>query len=498
MAITDPVRPAAPEISPERRTEVQGNLREFLTLAEEAGELVVIEDADPNCEIGTLYELSVESERPPVLLFDRIKGYEPGYRIAMNVQNARILDRDRGLEAVQLARRERRRGVSPIPPEVVDRGPVCENILIGDAVHVLKFPAPQWHEADGGKYIGTECMIINKDPDSDWVNVGTYRAQVQDDKTLTVFIEPGKQGSVIREKYWARGEACPMVVSVGQAMVLSRLAGSASRHGESEFDLAGGRLGRPIQVVKGQITGLPFPADAEVVFEGYMPPPEEESRAEGPFGEWPGYYASSTRPEPVLRVQAIYHRNSPIITGSPPVKPTYPGRTWSNVNGAAAIWDALEAAGVPAVKGVWKLQGGGSRLITVVAIEQQHAGHAKMAGLVATGCGPAAYLCRMTIVVDEDIDITDPVEVLWAMATRWDPKSQTDIVDDCWTGHIDPVLAPAKRDAHNISNSRAINYATRPYNWRDEFPKVNVVSPEYADQVRAKWADKLPFLRKPQ
>jgi UbiD family decarboxylase len=497
MAIGDPARPAGLQIDAERRVEAQGNLREFLKLAEEAGELVVIEDADPHCEIGALYELSVDNERPPVLLFDNIKGYEPGYRIAMNVQNARILDRERGMEAVQAARRERRRQVTPIPPEVVDSGPVCENILIGDAVHVLKFPAPQWHEADGGQYIGTECMIINKDPDSEWVNVGTYRAQVQDDKTLTVFIEPGKQGSIIREKYWARGEACPMVVCVGQAMVLSRLAGSASRYGESEFALAGGRLGRPLQVVSGQITGLPFPADAEVVFEGYMPPPEEEARAEGPFGEWPGYYASSTRPEPVLRVQAIYHRNNPIVTGSPPVKPTYEGRTWSNVNNAAAIWDALEAAGVPAVKGVWKLQGGGSRLITVISIEQQHGGHARMAGLVATGCGPAAYLGRMTIVVDEDVDITNPVEVLWAMATRWDPKTQTDIIDSCWTGHIDPVLSPAKREAHDITNSRAIIYAVRPFNWKDEFPQVNVVSPDYAEQIRAKWSDKLAFLRKP-
>ena len=99
---------------------------------------------------------------------------------------------------------------------------------------------------------------------------------------------------------------------------------------------------------------------------------------------------------------------------------------------------------MPGVKGVWKLPGGGSRFINVVAIEQQHAGHAKMAGLVATGCGPAAYLGRMTIIVDDDIDITNPAEVMWAMATRWDPKTQTDIIDGCWTGHIDPLLRPGQ------------------------------------------------------
>ncbi len=495
MAIVDPTRPTVAVVDPERANLVQGDLREYIRLAEELGQLVVIEDADPHCEIGALYEWSVQLERPPVLLFDHIKGFPPGYRIVMNVLNSRLTEPERGLAAVQAARRERRRQLTPIPPETVDNGPICENILLGDSVNVLKFPAPQWHVGDGGQYIGTECLIVNKDPDSDWVNVGTYRAQVQDAKTLTVFIEPGKQGNIIRQKYWARGEPCPMVVCVGQAPVLSALAGQSSRHGDSEMAVAGGRLGRPIPVIQGQLTGLPIPADAEVAFEGFMPPPEEEARAEGPFGEWPGYYASNTRPEPVLRVGAVYHRNDPIVTGSPPTKPTYAGRLWTNVAGAANIWDAIEAAGVPNVKGVWKLQGGGSRLITVVAIEQQHAGHAKMAGLVATGCGPAAYLGRLTVVVDDDVDITDPIEVLWAMATRWDPKTQTDIIDGCWTGHIDPRLDPAQRDAHDISNSRAIIYATRPWHWRDEFPKVNVVPPDYAEQIRAKWADKLAFLR---
>ena len=87
------------------------------------------------------------------------------------------------------------------------------------------------------------------------------------------------------------------------------------------------------------------------------------------------------------------------------------------------------------------------RFINVIAIEQQHAGHAKMAGLVAAGCGSNAYLGRIIIVVDHDIDITNTAEVMWALATRWDPKTQTDIIDGCWTGYIDPTLAPGVREA---------------------------------------------------
>jgi 4-hydroxy-3-polyprenylbenzoate decarboxylase len=117
-----------------------------------------------------------------------------------------------------------------------------------------------------------------------------------------------------------------------------------------------------------------------------------------------------------------------------------------------------------------------------------------MAGLVALGCGSNAYLGRAVIVVDDDIDITKPAEVMWAVATRWDPKTATDIIDGCWTGYIDPRLSADKRDAGDMTNSRMIIYATRPYHWKDEFPKVNTVSREYADKVRGKWKGKLRFL----
>ena len=178
-----------------------------------------------------------------------------------------------------------------------------------------------------------------------------------------------------------------MAISVGQAPILGVVASSAARTGESEYAIAGGRIGRPIRVVRGKATGLPIPADAELVFEGFMPPPSVDARQEGPFGEWPGYYASDHRPEPVLQVKAVYYRNDAIILGQPPTRPTLPGRQ-IKIPRVAALWDAIEAAGVPEVRGVWKLPAGGARrFIDIVADQRQlHAGHAKMAGLVAAGC----------------------------------------------------------------------------------------------------------------
>ena len=481
------------DISSADRQAALGDLRILIDLARDRSELAVIKGADPYLEMGALYELSLKKEKPPLLLFEDIKGAPADRRILMNMRFQTIFNGDLDLEALKRFRAARSNTRQGIPPRTVQSGPITENVLRGDAVNIDLFPTGHWHEHDGGRYIGTEVVIINKDPDTGWVNLGTYRVQVQDSKTLTVFIEPGKHGSLIREKWWARGEACPMVVCVGQAPILGMVAGTASRHGVCEYETAGARIGRPIDVVSGELTGLPIPADAEIAFEGFMPPPAEETRLEGPFAEWPGYYTTDAHPEPVVRVGAIYHRNNPIHTAQPPAKPTFPGRQPS-LAGMAALWDALENAGVPGIKGVWKPLGGGTRFINVISIQQLHQGHAKMAGLVATGSGPGAYLGRITIVVDDDIDITDPAEILWALATRWDPRTQTDIIDGCWSGYIDPVVSPEKRAANDITSSRIIIYAVKPWAWKNQFPKVNVVDGAYSRQIADKWRDKVNFI----
>jgi UbiD family decarboxylase len=474
--------------------EAKGNLREFIKQAESAGQLEIIQGADANLEIGALFELSFEKRYPPVLLFENIKNYPPGFRVVCNVRTAHFAAGDFNLETLRAFRRRQKEKQEPIPPREVKSGPIFENVYEGDAVNCLQFPAPKWHAGDGGNYIGTECMVITRDPDSDWVNFGTYRVMVQDERTLSVFIESGKHGDVIRRKYWNRGEPCPMAICVGQAPILGATASTPARHGESEYGVAGGLIGKPIDVVLSKVSGLPIPADAEIVFDGFMPLPENDSRPEGPFGEWPGYFASNERPEPVLQVHAVYHRNDPIIVGWPPTKPTKLGGAAGSITRLAAIWNALEAAGVPEICGVWTLPGAGYRFASVISIKQLHAGHAKMAGLVAAGCGAGAYMTRMIIVVDDDIDITNAAEVMWALSTRWDPKTQTDIIDDCWTGHIDPRLPPEKREKGDVSMSRIIMYAVRPFHWKEQYPRINEIPRAYEEEVRRKWEGKLKFL----
>jgi UbiD family decarboxylase len=476
------------------RVAALSDLRLFIEASRERGELEVIRGADPHLEIGALYELSLRHRYPPVLLFEDIVGCAAGMRVVVNTRFSRIFNGEISLDALKAFRARGKSNREPIPPRDVITGPIFENVLEGAEVDALKFPAPQWHDHDGGKYIGTECLCIVKDPESDWVNLGTYRTKVVDGKTLAVFIEPGKHGSIIRQKYWDRGESCPMVLVVGQAPVLGNVAGTSLRFGVSEFAAAGALIGEPIAVVRGKVTGLPIPADAELAFEGFVPPMSVASASEGPFGEWPGYYASGPHPEPVLQIEAIYHRNDPIVTGQPPTKPTLPGRQPS-IAGMAAIWDALENAGIPGVTGVWKPLGGGVRFANVISIKQMYPGHAKSVGLVAAGSGASAYLGRITIIVDEDIDITDHAEVMWALSTRWDPKTQTDIIDGGWSGHIDPILTHEQHETGDLTTSRIIIYAVRPFHTlADPYPRPITIEKHYLDDVAAKWKTSVRFL----
>ncbi len=265
------------------RIDALSDLRRFVEITEARGELKRIENADPHLEMGGLYELSLRDRYPPALMFERIQGCNADRRVLTNVRFSRIFVGPLDLDAVIRHRAAGKWEEKSIPPEEVETGPVFQNIITGDAVNIYDFPAVKWHDQDGGPYIGTECLVINKDPESDWVNLGTYRTQMHAPRKLTVFMEPGKHGALISEKYWSKGLPCPMAVSVGQAPILGVVAGTSSRSGISEYATAGGRIGQPIKVVRGKLTGLPIPADAELVFEGFMSPPTHETLPEGPF-----------------------------------------------------------------------------------------------------------------------------------------------------------------------------------------------------------------------
>lgn len=468
------------------------DLRDWLRKVEEAGQLVKIEGADWKTDIGLATEVLRSYKDAPAGLFDRIEGYPPGYRVLVNAFGDfwRIaftlgLPLSRDVRELLQLWRNKVKTLEPLSPKYVDDGPVMENVHMGDEVNILEFPAPIWHELDGGRYIGTGSMSITKDPDSNWVNLGTYRVMVHDEKHVGFYISPGKHGRIHRDKYFSRGQPCPAVVVCGEHPLLFAASGAEVPYGLSEYDWAGGVRGEPFEVIRGRITGLPIPADAEIALEGYAHP--GDMRMEGPFGEFTGYYASSARPEPVMEVKAVYHRDDPIIIGRPPGKPPFEDAKMDAFMKSALLWDYLEKAGVPDVTGVWGHLAGAVRMLWSVSIKQRYPGHARQAGHVAAQCHGGAYLGRYVVVVDDDIDVTNLDEVIWAVCTRSDPERSIDIIRRAWSGPLDPALPPGEKHF----NSRAVIDACRPFEWRNNFPLVCASSPDRFKEGMAKWSKAL-------
>ena len=254
------------------------DVREFLVRAEEQGELLRISGADWNLEIGTLGEIVNHARpEPPALLFEDVPGYPKGMRLLSGATNSSkrlaitlgLPVQETPLDVVR-AYRDRMKTHQPIPPRVVTKGAVLENVDRGDKIDLWKFPVPKLHELDGGRYIGTDDLVIMRDPEENWINAATYRSMVQDKDRVSLWISPGKHGRQIREKYFRAGRPCPVLISCGHDPLLFLAGGNELKYGLSEFDYAAGHRGAPYDVVLSEVHGLPMPAHAEIVIEGDM------------------------------------------------------------------------------------------------------------------------------------------------------------------------------------------------------------------------------------
>jgi UbiD family decarboxylase len=470
------------------------DLRAWLNQIDALGELRHVRGADWNLELGAISELNVKKDLPPALLFDEIKDYPEGYRVLtcstssparlssilrLPVQKTHkgLVDALRGKPAQWQAR------ASQYDFHLVKEGPVFENIQ--KQVDVNAFPSPLWHEMDGGRYIGTGCSVVTRDLDSDWINVGTYRVQALDRNHVALDMVSGKHGRIHYEKHKQAGKRFPVAIVVGADPLGYLISGIEVPFGMCEYNYMGAILGEKVSVVRGELTGLPFPSAAEIVLEGFVEPNDE--RPEGPFGEFHGYYPGKAGTAPVVTVERVYFRNDPIMVGSPPAKPPNDYSYSKAVMRSALLMDALAAAGVPDVKAVWAHEIGGARMFNVVAIRQRYAGHARQAGHILSQCGVGAYMSRYSVVVDEDIDPANLQEVMWAVATRTDPAIDIDIIQRGMGSKNDPMFVAYRYDA--AFSSKAIIDACRPWDHLAEFPAVAEASKELQEKTRAKWRE---------
>ncbi|MGZ9160180.1 MAG: UbiD family decarboxylase [Candidatus Limnocylindrales bacterium] len=485
MAITE-----RPGVTPRKGTSGWRDAREWIDRVQAIGELRVVRGVDWEAGIGEVTEMLDHAEGSPCVLFDDVPGYPSGHRVIVNCNGTparqavtlNLPPEEADHEGLFRFWRRTLSDFQAIESVVVDTGPIFENTLDGSDVDLEAFPVPIWHPQDGGRYIGTASMNILKDPDSPWVNVGTYRNQIFGRDELGIYISPGKHGRLIRDAYLARGEKIPVAVVVGaDPLLFMASCAEGIPYGMSEYAWAGGVRGAPVEVVRGPVTGLPIPATAEIAIEGWIDP-AAPLHDEGPYGEWMGYYASGEGQTHVIKVAAIHHRNDPILLGCPQGKPPHEDNRFLAYLKSALIENQLRAAGVPRITGVWCPPEAGNRMMTVIAVDQAYPGHAKQALLVGSQTGTSAYAGRVAVVVDPDIDITSIDDVLWAIMTRCDPVRDVTIIDRTWSGPLDPAIHPDERGF----NSRLLIDATKPWEWRDRFADP-VVTAEMSRAARARW-----------
>jgi UbiD family decarboxylase len=463
------------------------DLRGFIKQVDELGVLRRVHGADPKFELGGITEVAAGTPECPALLFDRIKGHAPGFRVFTNATTtpqraALALGIDPSLKPLDALKSwmRKRQTLAPQKPVEVAKAPFMENSMRGRNVDLSKLPAPHWHRKDGGPFIGSGSIVIMRDPDGGWINASIYRMQVHDKNRITIqFDHPGRHGAIIAKKYWDKGQSCPAAVVNGEDPALFIAGFEYLSDGQSEYDFAGSIKGAPLEVFLGPVTGLPLPAHAESILEGELLPPGKTTLPEGPFGEFTGYYAAEARPCPVMQVSAIHHRDDPILLGSPPMKP--PRFHFGLPFRAASIWSNLETVGVTDVVGVWQHV---AQLMTVVALRQRYAGHAKRAGLIAAA---NSYMGRLVVVVDDDVDPSNLADVMWAITTRCEPAEQIDIVRNAWSSALDPRIPDEMKRSGITSHSKAIIEAVRPFGWKDQYPPTSALTADEVREIEVKW-----------
>ncbi len=358
-------------------------------------------------------------------------------------------------------------------PEVVEPGPILENVVEGRDVDLTRFPAPLWHEHDGGRYIGTGVAVVTSDPDTGRINVGAYRMMIQEDgRSATINAEAGKQGRAQYDRWFAKARQ-----GAGPRLVRPRSAAAdGRRHRGAEHDQRVRLRRRDGRREAAASSRARSPACR------CRPPPRSSSRAgsartgcctKGRSASGPATTRARSVRCPTIDIERLYFRNDPIILGTPPGKPPNDYSYMRALLKSAMIQDELGKVGVRDVRGVWAHETGGGRLLIVVSIKQRFCGHSRQAGYITAQCQAAAYMNRFVIVVDDDVDPMNLEEVMWAVSTRCEPADDIEIMRKSWGSKVDPLLEnPAVP-----YNSRALIDACRPFEKLETFPARGAVEP---------------------
>ena len=290
-----------------------GSLRAFIDAVERAGRLVRVEE--PVHWRHELGRMARASKSP--LLFENIVDY-PGQRVFTNgLRDVSLIGIALGLGTRwgrdELINEARHRAALQIAPQIVEHGPVMENVMDGQAVDLTLFPVPHWNEQDCDRYIGTWHINVTCDAETGARNVGLYRMQILGPRRATVSTSPGSHLARHVAKAERTGDALAMAmaIGVGEATIMAAAAGCPL--GVDEFAVAGGLRGWALDLVRCGAVDLEVPADAEIVVEGFIHPNVRVQ--DGPYFDYTG--TVNTNPNAFLfEATRIMHRDGAIFRGT--------------------------------------------------------------------------------------------------------------------------------------------------------------------------------------
>ncbi len=407
------------------------DLRSFLKRLEENApdEFVRVErEVDPVYEIPAVVRRLQADRRDPAVLFEHVKGSR--IRAITNVLGStRLLAEALETTPDKLTQTYIDREDKRHPVQILGQGPVQEITITGDDINLYDLPIVTNCEKDSGAFISGGVSTV-RDPETGIHNSGIYRMMVHDKKTLGMSYEKHTHIGRVHRHAEARGEALECVVWVGHHP--ATLLGSQSKipFGEDEYEVMGGLLEEPLAVVKGKTVDILIPAYAEVAIEGRILPGAR--LPEGPYGEFTWYYGLE-RSSPIMEVTAITFRADAIYHH---LFAAHPEHNLTGRLGRESVLYKRVKQSVPSVQAVRMPMSGICRFTAYVQIKKEFDGEGKLAALAALAADP---FVKLAVIVDDDIDIDNDSDVLWAIATRIQPDKATFFVQDSAVSRLDPA-----------------------------------------------------------
>ncbi len=410
------------------------DLREFLKVLEEEHELQKIKvEVDPKHELGAICKIHNERPNSPALLFENVKGHTipvVGQLLASDRRVALAL----GLSQENVFNESVQRASNPIAPKLVSKGASQDVVLEGADVDLTTLPLCTNNPRDGGPYI-TAGHVIIKDPEYG-MNLSIYRMMLVSKNEVTLRFTPGHDGYDFMKNAEKRGQKkFEVAVCIGVPPAVYVASQFEPRIGVYELDIAGGFVGEPVEVVKCRTIDLEVPALAEIVLEGELTIPAKTGD-EGPFGEFCGYTTAQVPNERIMTVKAVTHRKNPVYhniwLGKPPHEHLYVDA----LTYAVAAYQELKPA-YPALKKAYAPPWGVS-IVLLLQLEKRLMRPGIVDNILAASLYTRSGKWKHVFVLDEDVVLEDPNEVLWALTTRFQPATDMFIIPRGITSSLEP------------------------------------------------------------